>query len=136
MRTFIISFLLLFSSIIYAQESVNFNQLDKRNDIYYIHNTNTPFTGKALKNYPNGKIGMAGTMVKGKFDGLWVWWYSNGQKKRETKYVKGLKQGKSFYWWDNGVKKLESLFVDDRSVSQKRWSKEGKLLPNPRMGGG
>ncbi len=127
--------ILFFSINLWAQKSVSLTRLSKsRSGIYTSNQTGKLFTGEAYKRFENGKVGMRGKIVDGRFSGLWVWWYENGSKKRETTYINGVKSGYAYWWYKNGVKKLEVKFANNRNVEQKRWDEKGKRLPNPKMG--
>jgi antitoxin component YwqK of YwqJK toxin-antitoxin module len=60
-----------------------------------------------------------GTYVDGKQDGLWTFWYKNGQMKEEGRYSKGVKNGMWVEWyrdgdimwkgeWENGSRQIKS----------------------------
>lgn len=60
-----------------------------------------------------------GTYVDGKQDGLWTFWYKNGQMKEEGRYRKGVKDGMWVEWypdgdimwkgeWENGSRQIKS----------------------------
>ena len=47
-----------------------------------------------------------------KEDGVWTWWYENGQKNRELHITKGVPRF-SATWYKNGQKKSEVHFKKD-----------------------
>ena len=57
-----------------------------------------PFTGVAVKKYPNGQKNWEYTWVDGKLHGLMTEWHDNGEKKRETTYKDGKQI--SYKKWD------------------------------------
>ena len=62
-------------------ESTNYNNLEIREDIIYLKNSDTPYTGKYFILHNNGKKKAEGKCKDGKEVGLSVVWYKNGQKK-------------------------------------------------------
>ena len=44
-----------------------------------------------------------GSYVDGKPDGLWTYWYENGQKKEEGNYQHGVKNGMWVEWYPDGA---------------------------------
>ena len=63
-------------------KGVNLEELeisgDALNEIAY--HKGSPYTGKSYELHLNGQKSMEGNYKDGKEDGLWVWWYENGQK--------------------------------------------------------
>ncbi len=44
-----------------------------------------------------------GTYLGGEPDGLWTYWYENGQKKEEGNYARGMKNGIWVEWYQDGA---------------------------------
>ena len=63
-----------------------------------------------------GGVMEEGDYKDGKKDGLWTYWYENGQKKREENY-KGDKRNGLWTWWD-----------EDGNVTDTETYKNGKLV--------
>ena len=62
-----------------------------------------------------GKIAHSIVRVKdGKKDGLWTWWYENGQKNKEGTYKDGKMDGLWTRWHENGQNKTETTFKDGK----------------------
>lgn len=70
--------------------------------------------------YADTVLRSRGSYVDGEPDGLWIYWYENGQKKEEGHYSEGLKNGMWIEWypdgeimwkgeWDQGNRHLEYL---------------------------
>jgi hypothetical protein len=64
-----------------------------------------------LERYRSGRHKVAGVFRAGKKDGLWIWWYPNGQKLAEGHFVEGLQSGRWAYWHVNGQKKIQGDFI-------------------------
>jgi formylglycine-generating enzyme required for sulfatase activity len=53
-----------------------------------------------------------GTYKDGKEDGLWTYWYENGEKKSEGTYKDGELNGLWTDWYENGQKSSEATYKD------------------------
>ncbi len=74
-----------------------------RNDIIYLPNTDTPFTGQDEIYYLNGQKKTVVNYQNGKKNGLTTDWYENGQKE-------GTRNGLATEWYKNGQKESETYF--------------------------
>ncbi len=104
--------LILFASltvliIACSTEKVNFGQLQDRNGLFYLVNSDKPFSGEVVS-FVNGKIEFEGIIENGLRTGRWVYYHPNGQKKQEGNYSEGLKEGNWTSWKENG----QSDFVE------------------------
>ena len=62
-------------------------------------------------------------------DGVWRYWYKNGQLWSECEYRAGLKNGKSTVYYDNGQKRYEGQYTEDKQVGFWRfWDVNGTLI--------
>ena len=75
--------------------SETFEDLVERNGLYYKKFTDVPFTGQI-----KGRI--SGRFIRGKFDGLFVHYWENGQLQTKGVYKNGKREGKWVYFLDNG----------------------------------
>ena len=57
----------------------------------YHPETKELYSGDVFKNYLGGKTEYEGSYKDGKRDGLWTWWYENGQKMYEKTFKDGYK---------------------------------------------
>ncbi len=69
---------------------------------------------KTTKNKKNDTI----TIKDGKFDGLYLTWFENGQKKEEGNYNNGEQVGKWTYWFDSGKKEKEETYKNGKKISE------------------
>ena len=122
--------LLLFLSIGYSQKEYDIKQIVKRDGVYYPEFNNEVLNGRVyeiigfkkvyvgiIKNgkpdglwsfwFENGQMWTGGTYKDGVQDGLWTEWYENGQKRWERTYKDGKWEGKRNSWYENGQKKEE-----------------------------
>ena len=93
-------------------DSVNAEELEERESIMYLKDSETPYTGNVYSVHPNGKKKVEGNYKDGEQEGLWVEWYLDGQKKSEENYKDGRYDGLQVIWHKNGQKKEEGNFKD------------------------
>ena len=65
-----------------------------------------------------GKMSMVGTFDNGFREGVWTYWYEDGQKRLEGAYRTGQKDSLWTYWYDNGAKATE-YFYDNKTIDGK-----------------
>jgi len=123
--------IILISTMVSAQKVVKYEDLEEINGLFYEQDSKTPFTGKCITTFPNGKLGMGGYIKDGLRDGEWIWFYENGNKKRYCVYKNGLKHGPSIFYYKNGQKKSEILFDNDKNIKQTSWDEKGNKIDNP-----
>lgn len=92
-----------------AAKKVNFDQLQDRNGLYYLANSDKPFSGEVVS-YVNGRVEFEGDLKDGLREGKWIFYYPSGQKKMEGAYAYGLKEGTWTYWKDNGQQDVIELY--------------------------
>ena len=120
MKHLLIIFTLLLTSFSWSKD-VDYNDLVKRNGLYYEKFTNEPFTGKTTgriqKNYINGK-----------FEGEWLEYYDNGQLKIKRNYKDGILEGESLWYHKNGQLESKGNFKDDEKEGEwLHYRRDGKL---------
>jgi len=85
-----------------------------KDGVYYVKDKTEPFTGKINEKYSNGKDSLIANIEKGKFNGVYISYYENGNMRDSILYDKGNVQNiKS--WLENGsIKKTSKteLFKD------------------------
>lgn len=83
---------------------------------------------KEKVNYPNGKIQLTGTYKNDKRDGLWTYYYENGNKWSEAEYTNGEYNGKSTTWFENGKLRYEGYYKNGKKTGKwKFYNEEGKF---------
>ena len=108
---------------------VSFDKLQHRGRLTYIPNQDTPFTGIAVRFYPNGQRVWEENYKDGKLDGLQTIWYEGGQKKAEGNNKDGYPHGLWTQWYPDGQKKSESICKDGKVMSAKVWKPNGEKCP-------
>ncbi|MEH0153072.1 hypothetical protein V6R21_02940 [Limibacter armeniacum] len=76
--------------------------------------------------YQNGNLGTKGRINNGQKDGIWEWWYSNGNKKDLANFNLGLYVNERKHWREDGSLKL--IEVIDNSCDESIECCDGKLL--------
>ena len=94
MKYLLIIFLLLSPSVSWSAD-VSFDDLVKRDGLYFEKFTDVPFSGDVV-GYTQGK------MSKGKRDGEWLFYTENGQLYYKTNYKDGKLEGEDLTYDDNG----------------------------------
>jgi len=92
------------------------NLMTKKNGAWYIKNSTTPYTGKFIDYYLNGKIQGEGFLINGRLKGKRLLYYINGNISDEIEYINGYSNG------------LEKQFYKDGTLKQKGELKNGKEI--------
>ena len=109
-------------------EGVNVEELGQRESIWYLKDSETPYSGKFYALHPNGqKMGEA-NYKDGKEDGLERVWHENGQKMLEGNWNDGRLDGLFVRWHENGQKAYEANYKDGKKISAKYWNSKGEIV--------
>ena len=95
-------------------EGVNVEELGQRESIWYLKDSETPYSGKFYALHPNGQKMGEGNFKDGKQDGLTTSWHKNGQKKFERNFKAGKRDGLYVEWYPNGKKNQEVNYKDGK----------------------
>jgi antitoxin component YwqK of YwqJK toxin-antitoxin module len=78
--------------------------------------------------YPSGKKQIQTNYLDDKEDGVWNQWYENGQLKLEANYKNGREHGSFTQWYDNGQKRVQGNFVNGKKEGlETAWNKDGSV---------
>jgi antitoxin component YwqK of YwqJK toxin-antitoxin module len=83
-------------------------------EIVFLLNETTPYSGIYLCKFDNGKKEIEGSYKNGKFDGKWTMWYESGQKKSEINYKNGKLDGKSTWWSKRNQKIIQKNYKNGK----------------------
>ena len=97
-------------------EGVNENELEYREGIYYLKDSDTPYTGKSYGLYFNGQKSAEGNFKDGKRHGLSTQWYENGQKQMEGNWKDGNMHGLWISWNEDGTELFRFTYKDGEPV--------------------
>ena len=95
-------------------DGVNLDELEDREGVAYLKNSDSPYTGKCFEFHDNGQKKSENTLKDGKEDGLSLEWHENGQKYSEGNFKDGKEYGLSLGWHENGQKMVEGNFKDGK----------------------
>ena len=112
MKNFLI--ISLFFLIVGCPKLIDEPSLIEKNGVMYLPQSDKPYSGDVSKLDNFGKTLLKGTYKNGKKDGLWTWWYENGQKRRERTFKDGEQDGLWTQWYENGQKDFENLWKDGK----------------------
>ena len=90
---------------------ISFDELERRDEIQYVKGENKPFTGTAIRYYPDGWRTII-PYVNGIKHGTMIWYSRDGSKSFEMPYVDGKIHGTEFRYHKNGNKKEEKPFLE------------------------
>ena len=120
----------------------------KGDQLAYLKNSNSPYTGKQSM-FLNGKKSREATYREGKQNGLEIYWnvygskivqlnwkndelhglslswYYDGQKEIEATYKDGKQHGIMIKWHSNGQKQFEKNYNEGELISSSYWNKKG-----------
>ena len=126
---------LLFPSLALGEE-ITWDDLVKREGIYYHKFTDVPFTGKTtgikqgtFKNgkkdgpwvdyWDNGHLFSKGNYKNNLREGAWILYYSNGQLWSKDNYKNGVPEGPYVSYYDNGQLNKKGDFMNGKQEG--RW---------------
>ncbi len=84
---------------------INFNQLEERNHIYYEIKSEVPFSGIAIKYFPNGE-----------------------SKEAEMEFYRGIHHGKTFGWFSSGQTEYDIDYYESIPKVMKQWDESGRVV--------
>ena len=119
-------------------ESVDSNDLVKRDGLYFKKRTDVPFTGKStgdeqgsIQNgkrvgtwvtyFDNGQLRSKGTFKNGKQDGPWVNYHSNGQLWEKGTYKNNKKEGSWVNYHNNGQVSVKGTYKNGKRDGPHVW---------------
>ena len=114
MKYFRLAGYLFFIALITAQPAVRINNLQKRDSFYYQPRDSKPYTGSVIDVNENGDISLEGRFARGRRNGIWATWYSNGQKEHEGYYKNGLKNDLWKSWYESGQAWKEGYYFSGK----------------------
>ena len=109
---------LLFPALAFGE---TYDDLVKRDGLYYKKYTDVPFTGKVTGKTPE-------SFKNGKRHGPWVSYYDNGQLWSKGTFKDGKKNGHWVHYHDNGQLMEQGIFSDDKTQGPwVQYHKNGQL---------
>jgi len=102
----------------------------KHDGVYYFPNEEEGITATSLCVFKDkfGQFDSKGSLKKGKKNGKWVHWHSNGQKWVEANWRDGKKDGLWTVWRKDGSKKYEENWKSNKEEgSWTWWNSDGSI---------
>jgi len=88
------------------------DEIQKRGDLYYLKNSDNPFSGLLYADYAKDTNWFKKEIKKGMIDGKVEIWYRSKQKKYEFEYKENKPNGIALGWYDNGVQWFKGSLKD------------------------
>lgn len=84
--------------------------------LYYFPKIDDTLTYRKEVFYETGKQKYIGHILNGTKNGIWTWWYENGNKKDQCKYENGYYVDTVYHWYETGqLKQIE--IIAERTVT-------------------
>ena len=113
-------------------ETNDWDDLVRREGIYYKKSTDVPFTGKVTGKDPEYNRKTQGSFKDGKWDGPYVSYHYNGQLWEKCSYKDGKVDGPFVSYWDNGKLQSKGTLKDGKEVGPWVYNpKNGQSKPKP-----
>ena len=88
-------------------DGVNLDELEDREGVAYLKNSDSPYTGKYFEFHDNGQKKGEANLKDGKQDGLMVWWHKNGKKRGQVTTKGGESISQQF--WNSKGEEVDSI---------------------------
>lgn len=88
--------------------------MEKKDGVWYLKDTKTPYSGKFIDYFLNGKMWRDGTLKNGVVDGIRTVYYPNGNKSYFRNYLNGVSEGYSEEYFPNGNLKQKGSFKNGK----------------------
>ena len=100
--------LLVLLSLSFPSFGLTFDDLVKRDGLYYEKFTDVPFSGEIDEGLERGEL------EDGKKEGPWVFYFANGQLWRKGAYKDGKQEGPWVFYSDNGQLYRKGVYKDGK----------------------
>lgn len=97
-----------------AQKGITIDQLVDKDGVVYKKDASRPYTGRAYDLWSGGTLKEERFYKRGHLNGVYTWYYENGEKSRQLNYLNGVKSGKETTWFQGGVLAGETPWKDDK----------------------
>ena len=114
----IISLLIL--SVGFSQKEYDINHVLEKKGIYIKKFSDEEVNGRVYQMFGDMKMDL-GYIKNGKKEGLWTWWFENGEKKNEGTFKDGKENGLHKWWYENGHKSEERTYKN--GIKDGLWTK-------------
>lgn len=94
------------------------NKMVKKDGLWYLKDSDKPFTGSFIDYFLNGKKQGEGYLQDGRIDGVRTVYYPNGNKRYFYTYKDGIENGLSEEYFVNGKLRQTGSFANKKEVGQ------------------
>jgi len=101
--------------------SLDNDNLERRNEIYYDHGSKSPATGIVVTWHPNGKKSLEAHLKDGKKNGPEIHWHPNGKLDSQKTYIANRRHGLEENWYDDGRPKAVVNYSYGRRHGASTW---------------
>ncbi|MBK8806123.1 MAG: toxin-antitoxin system YwqK family antitoxin [Bacteroidales bacterium] len=122
-------------------QTVDYEQLERRDKIAYLKGSESPFTGKAFGYWDNGNKKKEINFVNGIREGVYRTWFKNGNKESIKFYKNNLLEGAIISWYENGQYERKVEFRQDKKhgnfqafYENGQVKSEGQYVNNKKIG--
>lgn len=112
--TLVILFILIACGQTERKKIVTFYENGNPEIVHYIADENDTLTYRKECYYESGKQMYTGHLVKDIKDGVWTWWYENGNKKDECTYKNGFYKDTVYHWYESGELKQIEIVAESK----------------------
>ena len=112
--------LLLTLSAGFSQKEYQLKDLIYENGIFSNRSSEELVNGMVYQNFKEKRVAL-GNVVNGKKEGLWTFWYKNGERREEGKFKDGNEVGVWKRWYDNGKMKSKRTIKFGKGEGAATW---------------
>jgi antitoxin component YwqK of YwqJK toxin-antitoxin module len=113
-----------------CEKTIDSQELEWKNGIFYKINDSKPYSGKMITYWKNGNVSREGELKEGKYHGEHKLFYKSGNIDEVITYKDGEGHGKHEVWYENGNKRLETTKIKGHinDGKYKSWYENGQLF--------
>lgn len=95
--------------------------------LIYRDGIETPFTGRIIDRFENGKVEMDSSYLEGQPHGTQLRYFQNGKPALEATFDNGRLSGIKSRWWESGLIREEEYWSDGNYRGRRLWDESGRL---------
>ncbi len=128
LSSIILFFSILITGFSVLSETVGWKDLVEREGLHFKKFSNKPYTGDIKE---SGSYNFSGKFKDGKRDGLWLYFFDNGQLKEEFNYKDGLLNGSTKIYDEGGLLKEKGFYKNgSKDGFWKRYAEPFSSIPS------
>ena len=106
---------------------IDIEKLDFRDEVFFLKNTNTPYSGSIIEYFVTGVISLEGRVLNGKPEGTFKEYRETGTLMSESNFRGGLLNGISISYHKNGDVFFETFYKNGKEHGISRTFWDGKI---------